>query len=105
MAVALNGKSMFGAQVLSARTSAPAHGFGSSTRNGQVKLWQGPHHAKTQCFGTASPGAHYQSIGAIGPQRDSGKPDAPRWNFGTAKRFTGVAHLGAGPGERICSFS
>jgi len=98
----MKGKSMFGAQELSNRKTAPAHGFGSSTRLHATKVFMGPEHAKTYNFGANTPGPRYQSADAVGPQQDSGKVSPPQWNFGTADRFRDVSRFGAmspGPGS------
>ena len=68
----LKGKSMFGVQELSRRRTAPAHGFGSSTRNHASKVFMGPEHAKTSSL-SCTPGPCYEVAGACGSQHDSGK--------------------------------
>ena len=93
----MKGKSMFGVQELSNRHTAPSHGFGSSTRSHAQKVFMGAEHAKTYNFGAGTPGPRYQSINAVGPQQDSGKADAPQWNFGTAERFATTSRRN-GPG-------
>ena len=83
----LKGKSMFGVQELSRRRTAPAHGFGSSTRNHASKVFMGPEHAKTSSL-SCTPGPCYEVNGACGSQYDSGKLSPPQWCFGTAERFS-----------------
>ena len=99
-------KSMFGSQELSNRRSAPAHGFGSSTRNHASKVFMGPEHAKTSVI-SCTPGPCYEVNGACGNQHDSGKNSPPQWCFGTAGRFAGATRTATpGPGayENMCSF-
>ena len=79
---------MFGAQELSNRRTAPAHGFGSSTRNHAAKVFMGSEHAKT-ASASCTPGPSYEVAGACGNQQDSGKVSPPQWCFGTADRFSG----------------
>jgi len=101
-AAAMKGKSMFGQQELSNRKTAPAHGFGSSTRSHMTKTFMGPEHAKTYNFGANTPGPQYQSQDSCGMQSDSGKNSPPQWNFGTADRFRDLSRFGAmapGPGS------
>ena len=82
------GKSMFGSQDLSNRRTAPAHGFGSSTRHHSSKIFIGPEHAKISSA-SCTPGPCYEVAGACGNQHDSGKMSPPQWCFGTADRFAG----------------
>ena len=82
----LTGKSMFGAQELSSRRTAPSHGFGSSTRNHASKVFMGPEHAKTSSL-SCTPGPCYETAVACGSQADSGKLSSAQWCFGTAERF------------------
>ena len=84
----MKGKSMFGSQELSNRRTAPAHGFGSSTRNHASKVFMGPEHAKTSSA-SCTPGPRYEVNGACGNQHDSGKVSPPQWCFGTSERFAG----------------
>jgi len=99
-------KSMFGTQELSSRRTAPAHGFGSSTRNHASKVFMGPEHAKTSSI-SCTPGPCYEAAGACGDQHDSGKTSPPQWCFGTADRFsTGPRKRTPGPGtyENVGAF-
>jgi hypothetical protein len=102
----LKGKSMFGVQELSRRRTAPAHGFGSSTRNHASKVFMGPEHAKTSSL-SCTPGPCYEVAGACGSQHDSGKVSPPQWCFGTAERFSRTSrgkHPGPGAYENAGSF-
>ena len=82
------GGAVFGAQAISNRRTAPAHGFGSSTRNHANKIFMGAEHAKTSSA-SCTPGPCYEVAGACGNQQDSGKLSPPQWCFGTAERFGG----------------
>ena len=94
----IQGKSMLGAQPVSGRSSAPAYGFGSGTRQHQSKLYIGPEAAKTASV-SISPGACYESPDAVGKQADGGKNSQPEWRFGTQERFAGrVRSKTPGPG-------
>jgi len=84
----LQGKSMFGQQTLSQRTSAPVYGFGSGTRSHAAKLFAGAEHAKTSSV-SCTPGPCYESHSSLGGQSDGGKTSPPQWQFGTSDRFNG----------------
>ena len=92
---------MFGVQELSSRRSSPAHGFGSSTRFGNNKVYLGPEHAKTMSVST-TPGPHYEMTSAVGSQADSGKLSQASWRFGTQERFGEISSarrsMSPGPG-------
>jgi len=95
----LKGKSMFGTQELSSRRTAPAHGFGSSTRHHAAKVFMGPEHAKTS-IASSTPGPRYEVSSACGYQHDSGKVSPPQWCFGTADRFSSTSRgRSPGPGQ------
>jgi len=99
-------KSMFGAQPHSGRASAPAYGFGSSTRNRQAKVYAGSEFAKKTVV-SITPGPCYENIDAVGMQADSGKQSSPQWQFGTADRFaSGPRAKAPGPGayDNVGSF-
>ena len=63
MTSGIKGKSMFGTQELSSRRTAPAHGFGSSTRNHAAKIFMGSEHAKTSSL-PITPGPCYETVGS-----------------------------------------
>ena len=67
---------MFGEQTLSNRPSAPAHGFGSSTRAHTAKVYAGGLAAKVPT-GRDTPGPRYNLP----------HPAGMRYSFGTAQRF------------------
>jgi hypothetical protein len=80
-------RSMLGTQSNSRKTSAPRYGFGSSTREGQEKVFVSQEHAALT-GNPVSPGpAVYNSTGAVGPQVNGVKESAPRWAFGSDQRF------------------
>merc|ERR1712087_162649 len=94
----LYSKSMFGNQVASKRQSAPAYGFGSSTRQHVNKVYLSAEHAKL-ASNTSSPGPSAYSLrGAVGAQPDCRKVTAPTWAFGTAERFTYEKKSASNPG-------
>ena len=92
----MNTKSMFGAQAPSHRRSAPAHGFGGSTRNHAAKLFMG---SQLSSNISCTPGPCYEIDGACGNQADSGKTSPPQWQFGTESRMRSrQAARSPGPG-------
>uniref|UniRef100_A0A7S4B4M4 Flagellar associated protein n=1 Tax=Chrysotila carterae TaxID=13221 RepID=A0A7S4B4M4_CHRCT len=93
----MSGKSMFGSQELSQRTSAPSYGFGSSTRTHASKVFQGAEHVKTYNYGVASPGPCYNPRSAMGKQPEGGNATMPQWQFGTERRFS-QRRAGTSPG-------
>lgn len=81
-------KSMLGQQVNSSHSSAPAYGFGSSTRAIAEKIYLSAEHAKLAVNPKASPGpAVYSMRSTVGPQVDGSLLSAPQWAFGSAGRF------------------
>jgi hypothetical protein len=72
----MRGKSMFGDQVASHRRTAPAHGFGSSTRAHADKIFAGGL-AAAKRVGHETPGPRYNLPHHQGQ----------RYSFGTAERF------------------
>lgn len=81
---------MLGAQVSSARSSAPAYGFGSSTRAQAEKIYLSSEHAKLASGAKRSPGpAVYMMRSTVGPQVDGALLSAPQWAFGSSQRFSG----------------
>eukprot|EP00965_Chrysotila_dentata_P233189 6199440-Pleurochrysis_carterae.AAC.2 len=96
----MSGKSTFGSQELSQRTSAPSYGFGSSTRTHASKVFQGAEHVKTYNYGVASPGPCYNPRSAMGKQPEGGNATMPQWQFGTERRFS-QRRAGTSPGMCI----
>jgi len=95
----LQGKSMFGSQTLSNRSTAPSHGFGSGTRSHAAKLFAGSEHAKTSSV-SCTPGPCYEISSSMGTQSDGGKQSPAMWQFGTADRFNGSPRKRSpGPGS------
>ena len=89
----MRGKSMFGEQTLSNRPSAPSHGFGSSTRAGQAKVFAGGLAAKVPT-GRDTPGPLYNLPHSAG--RRCGFGTAQR--FGVPDRFSDTPRTAASPG-------
>lgn len=88
----MRGKSMFGDQPLSHRPTAPNHGFGSSTRAHQSKVFAGGL-AAAKCVDTSTPGPRYNLPNHVGT----------RYSFGTQERFGvpgrfATAAVSPGPG-------
>lgn len=78
---------MFGSQPLSARRSSASYGFGSSTREGQAKLFISQAHSAT-AGASCSPGpASYGLRPSVGRQEDARKATAPSYPFSTGDRF------------------
>ena len=82
-------KSMLGTQVSSARTSAPAYGFGSSTRAHAEKIFLSSEHAKLASKSNSPGPAVYTMRSTVGPQVDGALVSAPQWAFGSSPRFSG----------------
>ena len=76
------GKSMFGSQVLSARETAPAYGFGSSERNSTTKMFLSREQV-AQYVGKVGPGPIYDVPSSVGAQHSSRKNTAPAYKFGS----------------------
>jgi|AntAceMinimDraft_5_1070358.scaffolds.fasta_scaffold04121_3 hypothetical protein len=81
MGLLTEGKSMFGSQILSARETAPAFGFGSSGRDATSKLFLTKEQTATY-VGTVGPGPIYDVPSSIGAQSSSKKNTAPAYKFG-----------------------
>ena len=95
----MTGKSMFGNQELSHRTSPPNYGFGSSTRAHAAKIFQGAEHSKTYNF-SETPGPRYSCTDSVGTQQEGGKATMPQWAFGTGQRFANKSKSNnPGPGR------
>ena len=88
----MRGKSMFGEQPLSTRASAANHGFGTSTRAHQAKLFAGGL-AAAKSVDPSTPGPRYHLPNHVGT----------RYSFGSQKRFGVPGHRSAAaavsPGE------
>ena len=82
-------KSMLGAQVSSARMSAPAYGFGSSTRDQAEKIFMSREHSKLASKSISPGPAGYTMRSTVGPQVDGAILSQPMWAFGSDKRFNG----------------
>ena len=81
--------STFGNQGSSSRRTAPAYGFGASTREVANKLFISQEHTALATAGMHSPGPAIiklpPSIG--GKQPDGRRKDPPSYSFGTGERF------------------
>jgi len=80
----MRGKSMFGEQPLSTRASAANHGFGTSTRAHQAKLFAGGL-AAAKSVDPSTPGPRYHLPNHVGT----------RYSFGSQKRFGVPGHRSA----------
>lgn len=98
MAQQMYTKSMLGTQVSSKKTSAPAYGFGSSSRQQANKVFVSSEHARLASHGAPPGPSAYSLRGAVAGQPDSRKTSAPNWAFGTAERFTYEKKNTANPG-------
>lgn len=76
------GKSMFGSQILSARETAPAYGFGTSGREATKKLFITKEQTAS-LVGQVGPGPIYDLPSSVGYQSDAKKKTAPAYKFGT----------------------
>lgn len=76
------GKSMFGSQILSARETAPAFGFGSSGRDSTSKLFITKQQTATY-VGKVGPGPIYDLPSSVGYQSLSKNGTAPAYKFGS----------------------
>ena len=79
-------RSMFGAQHISTRASAPEYGFGQASRSDLAKVFLTQEHEKTN-HGTVSPGPVYAIKSSLGKQETSTRLSSPTWGFGTSERF------------------
>lgn len=91
------GRSMFGTQHDSKKSTAPIYGFGSADRQQLQKVFLTPEHAKSD-YGKMSPGPIYDLKSAMGLQSSSKKVSAPLFSFGTSDRF---AKPKTGPGLSV----
>jgi len=76
--------SSIGKMTLSQKASAPIHGFGTSTRNHQQKVFHSQELSATQFLGKTSPGPNYEV-------RHTDKyyyKDEPKWSFAKQVRNT-----------------
>jgi len=80
-------RSTFGDQPLSVKKSAPAFGFGSSSRDTAAKVFVSQQHTIKSHQGRGSPGPATILLPASvgGKQPDGRKHDPPVWTFGTGK--------------------
>ena len=97
---AMSTRSMFGDQVYSKRRSAPAFGFGSSTRAQAGKVFMSQEHAKLATPGFSPGPSAYTLRASVGAQVDGSKRSSPMWIFGTAERFSVAKRADANPGAR-----
>ena len=72
--------SSIGKMIASTKVSAPKYGFGTGTRDHQLKVFQSKELCKTQFWGRTSPGPKYRYTDKIQ------YPDDPKWSFGSAVR-------------------
>ena len=80
---------MLGEQPSSTKHSAPAFGFGKSTRATAAKVFVSQEHTALATAGLHSPGPAVYLLPASvgGKQPDGRKADPPVWGFGTNQRF------------------
>lgn len=94
---ALSGRSMFGQQHDSKKTTSPIFGFGSADRVQLQKVFLTPEHSKSD-YGKNSPGPIYDLKSSVGKQASSKNYSASEFSFGTADRF---AKAKTGPGQSV----
>lgn len=87
-----------GNQVASKKVSAPAYGFGSSTRQQANKVYMSAEHSRLSSSGNSPGPSAYSLRSAVGTQADARKVSAPTWQFGSAERFTYEKKSTANPG-------
>jgi len=92
-------RSMFGPQPLSPRKSAPAFGFGTSSRESFRRQFVSAAQAAKAPGVGRSPGAVYEVRGAIGRQVNSRRRNAPSYGFGSSSRLGGLLVQSPGPGS------
>jgi len=95
---AMSTRSMFGDQPNSLKGSAPAYGFGTSTRQHASKIFVSNEHARLASTGAPPAPNAYSLNGAVASQHDSRKTSMPQWAFGSAERFTYEKKSAANPG-------
>ncbi|GBF88746.1 hypothetical protein Rsub_01647 [Raphidocelis subcapitata] len=92
-------RSSFGSQVASRHSSAPAAGFGTSTRESALRIYASREQAK-KLPGNNSQGPVYRVYSSIGRQPESARANAGAAPFGTAQRLPRHGGRGApGPGH------
>ena len=96
-------RSSFGDQPLGSRKSAPAFGFGSSSRDVAQKCFVSQEHTIKSHAGRGSPGpAVYLLPPSVGGKQPNGRmADPPSWGFGSASRFRSIksAPMSPAPGH------
>jgi len=92
-------RTYFGTQVMSEKTSSPAYGFGSGSRDAQSKLYASREQSKATP-GNVSQGPVYNMPDSVGKQSDSRKITPPSYGFGSSIRpsMSGPKSKSAEPG-------